>query len=133
MSLLFVLLLFEVACLFVCLFVCVRLLFVYFPAVANPKQLPIISALVGAGGNLGVVIAGFAFYGAIPDPILPFKAHGCYVMFFALLSRMFYWPVYGHMFHGPAAGAALSETAPAKELEQETKKAAEEDEAVNVE
>ncbi|CAE8721682.1 unnamed protein product [Polarella glacialis] len=93
-----------------------------------PKQLPIISALVGAGGNLGAMIAGFAFYGAIDDAILPFKVHGCYVMFFALLSPMLYWPEYGGMFHGPAAGAVLSETAPAKELEQETKKAAKEDE-----
>ncbi|CAE8690783.1 unnamed protein product [Polarella glacialis] len=94
----------------------------------NPKQLPIISALVGAGGNLGAMIAGFAFYGAIDDAILPFKVHGCYVMFFALLSPMFYWPEYGGMFHGPAAGADLRKTAPAKELEQETQKAAKEDE-----
>ncbi|CAE8585108.1 unnamed protein product [Polarella glacialis] len=98
----------------------------------NPKQLPISSALVGAGGNLGAMIAGFAFYRAIDDAILPFKVHGCYVMLFALLSPMLYWPEYGGMFHGPAAGAALSETAPAKELEQETKKAAKEDEGGEV-
>ena len=33
----------------------------------NRKQLAVVSALVGAGGNLGAVIAGFCFYKPIQD------------------------------------------------------------------
>merc|ERR1719230_1022926 len=39
----------------------------------NKQQLAIVSALVGAGGNLGAVIAGFCFYKPIDDELLPFK------------------------------------------------------------
>jgi NNP family nitrate/nitrite transporter-like MFS transporter len=68
----------------------------------NKKQLAVVSALVGAGGNLGAVIAGFCFYKPINDALLPFKVHAAYVMFFALLSPLYYWPEYGGMFWGPA-------------------------------
>ena len=37
----------------------------------NKQQLAIVSALVGAGGNLGAVIAGFGFYRPIEDPVPP--------------------------------------------------------------
>merc|ERR1719499_1600638 len=72
----------------------------------NKQQLAIVSALVGAGGNLGAVIAGFGFYKPIDDELLPFKIHACYVMFWALLSPVYYWPEYGGMFSGPAAGTS---------------------------
>ena len=62
----------------------------------------IVAALVGAGGNLGAVIAGFCFYKPIDDDLLPFKVHAAYVMFWALLSPCFYWKEYGGMFSGPA-------------------------------
>ena len=39
----------------------------------NRPQLAVVSALVGAGGNLGAVIAGFCFYRPIDDPLLPFQ------------------------------------------------------------
>mmetsp|Transcript_21763 Transcript_21763/g.48748 ORF Transcript_21763/g.48748 Transcript_21763/m.48748 type:complete len:95 (-) Transcript_21763:25-309(-) len=67
----------------------------------NSKQLAVVSALVGAGGNLGAVIAGFCFYKPIDDELLPFKVHAGYVMFWTLLSPLYYWPEHGGMFSGP--------------------------------
>ena len=61
-----------------------------------------VSALVGAGGNLGAVIAGFCFYKPNQDALLPFQVHAGYVMFWALLSPCYYWSEMGGMFHGPA-------------------------------
>jgi len=81
----------------------------------NKKQLAVVSALVGAGGNLGAVIAGFGFYRPIEDPLLPFQVHAGYVMFWTLLTPCFYWSEYGGMFHGPANSAekpAASEAKP---------------------
>ena len=68
----------------------------------NREQLAVVSALVGAGGNLGAVIAGFCFYRPINDPLLPFQVHAGYVMFWALLTPCYYWREHGGMFHGPA-------------------------------
>merc|ERR1740138_265963 len=80
----------------------------------NKQQLAIVSALVGAGGNLGAVIAGFGFYKPIDDELLPFKIHAAYVMFWALLSPVYYWPEYGGMFSGPAeARKEVPDCAPA--------------------
>jgi len=67
----------------------------------NRPQLAIVSALVGAGGNLGAVIAGKGIYAPIDDELLPFKIHAGYVMFWALLSPLYYWPELGGMFSGP--------------------------------
>lgn len=67
----------------------------------NRQQLAVVSALVGAGGNLGAVIAGFCFYRPIDDALTPFKVHAAYVMFWALLSPIYYWPELGGMFVGP--------------------------------
>mmetsp|Transcript_28802 Transcript_28802/g.82801 ORF Transcript_28802/g.82801 Transcript_28802/m.82801 type:complete len:548 (-) Transcript_28802:382-2025(-) len=72
----------------------------------NRQQLAVVSALVGAGGNLGAVIAGKAFYAPIEDDLLPFKVHAAYVLFFALLSPLYYWPEHGGMFCGPREDAA---------------------------
>merc|ERR1719373_1423625 len=71
----------------------------------HKKHLAIVSALVGAGGNLGAVIAGFAFYKPIDDELTPFKVHAAYVMFWAILSPIYYWPEHGGMFSGPSAAA----------------------------
>jgi len=71
----------------------------------NTKQLAVVSALVGAGGNLGAVIAGFCFYKPIEDDLLPFKVHAGYVMFWALLSPCYYWSHLGGMFVGPRQDA----------------------------
>jgi len=66
----------------------------------NPKQLACTSALVGAGGNLGAVIALWCFYKPLGpiDTLLPFKVHGGYVVLLALTSPAFYWADKGGMF-----------------------------------
>merc|ERR1712188_315562 len=66
----------------------------------NPKQLACVSALVGAGGNLGAVIALWCFYKPLGpiDTLLPFKVHGGYVVLLALTSPAFYWADKGGMF-----------------------------------
>jgi len=56
----------------------------------NREQLAVVSAMVGAGGNLGAVIAGKCFYAPIEDALLPFQIHAGYVLFWALLSPV-YW------------------------------------------
>ncbi|CAE7247528.1 NRT2.5 [Symbiodinium sp. CCMP2592] len=76
----------------------------------NRKQLAVVSALVGAGGNLGAVIAGFCFYKPIQDALLPFQVHAGYVMFWALLSPCYYWSEMGGMFHGPAQSSEEGKT-----------------------
>merc|ERR1719454_1708475 len=75
-----------------------------------PKQLAIVSALVGAGGNLGAVIAGKCFYAPIDDELLPFRIHAVYVMFWTLLSSVYYWPHLGGMFAGPSGQEAGEQT-----------------------
>jgi len=73
----------------------------------NPKQLAVVSALVGAGGNLGAVIALWCFYKPLGpiDTLLPFKVHGAYVLFWACMNVCYYWPDKGGMFCGPKAAA----------------------------
>merc|ERR1740138_2037449 len=79
----------------------------------NKQQLAVVSALVGAGGNLGAVIAGKGFYAPIDDELTPFKIHAGYVMFWALLNFVYYWPELGGMFVGPRS----AEGKEARELE----------------
>lgn len=67
----------------------------------NREQLAVVSALVGAGGNVGAVITGYFFYDLIEDELLPFRVHAGYVLFWALLSPCYYWPDKGGMFRGP--------------------------------
>jgi nitrate/nitrite transporter NarK len=67
----------------------------------NREQLAVVSALVGAGGNVGAMIAGYFFYDLIEDELLPFSVHAGYVLFWALLSPCYYWPDKGGMFRGP--------------------------------
>jgi len=68
-----------------------------------PTQLACVSALVGAGGNLGAVIALWCFYKPLGpiDTLLPFKVHAAYVLVNALLSVVYYWPDKGGLFVGP--------------------------------
>ncbi|CAK0800914.1 unnamed protein product, partial [Prorocentrum cordatum] len=89
----------------------------------NPKQLACTSALVGAGGNLGAVIALWCFYNTLGpiDTLLPFKVHGAYVIFWAMTSPAFYWADKGGMFCG-ASDPAFQKPAP-KELCATTKDA----------
>jgi NNP family nitrate/nitrite transporter-like MFS transporter len=82
-----------------------------------PKQLACVSALVGAGGNLGAVIAIWCFYKQLGpiDTLLPFKIHGVYVIVNALLTPVFYWPDKGGMFRGPVATKVPSEASKGEE------------------
>merc|ERR1712241_603028 len=81
----------------------------------NPKQLACTSALVGAGGNLGAVIALWGFYRPLGpiDTLLPFKVHGGYVLLLALASPCFYWKEKGGMFHA-ATDPAFQKPSPKK-------------------
>eukprot|EP00928_Gymnodinium_smaydae_P042596 TRINITY_DN28656_c0_g2_i1.p1 TRINITY_DN28656_c0_g2~~TRINITY_DN28656_c0_g2_i1.p1 ORF type:complete len:170 (-),score=9.34 TRINITY_DN28656_c0_g2_i1:33-503(-) len=67
------------------------------------RNLATVSAVVGAGGNAGAVIAIYAFYGTIHDQMLAFKVHAAYVMVFALATPFLHWPEHGSMFLAPKA------------------------------
>jgi len=56
----------------------------------NRQEMSSVSALVGAGGNLGAVIAGQAFYKPIPDDLIPYRVHGGYVFAAALLTPVLF-------------------------------------------
>jgi len=74
----------------------------------NPDKLAMVSALVGAGGNLGAVIALWGIYNPLGsgDELLPFKVHAGYVLFWALMNVGYYWPDKGGMFCPPLPTAA---------------------------
>lgn len=66
-----------------------------------PEQLPVVSAMVGAGGTLGAVIATRMFYMTTDDDLLPFKYHAAYVMFWAFTCFFMRGDHLGSMFGGP--------------------------------
>jgi len=66
-----------------------------------PQDLAIVSAVVGAGGTAGAVIAQFAFYRPIEDNFLPFQLHAGYVLFWALTTFAMRWEHLGSMFSHP--------------------------------
>jgi NNP family nitrate/nitrite transporter-like MFS transporter len=72
-----------------------------------PQEVAVVSAMVGAGGTLGAVIATWSFYKYIEDDLLPFKLHACYVMFWALSCFLMRWETMGSMF----SKGTLDETA----------------------
>merc|ERR1712004_325902 len=77
-----------------------------------PEELAIVSAMVGAGGTLGAVIATWSFYKYVEDTLLPFKLHSGYVMFWALTCFFMRWDHLGSMFSRPQeerAGAAAKQ------------------------
>merc|ERR1719487_2418495 len=45
-----------------------------------PQHLAVVSAVVGAGGTLGAVIATWSFYKYVEDDLLPFQLHSVYVL-----------------------------------------------------
>jgi len=63
-----------------------------------PEQLPVVSAMVGAGGTLGAVIATWAFYKYVEDDLLPFRLHAFYVLFWAMTVCLMRWEHRGGMF-----------------------------------
>merc|ERR1719498_1317940 len=65
-----------------------------------PTELAVVSAVVGAGGTLGAVIATWAFYKNF-DTLDALKLHGAYVAFWALTCFAMKWDHLGSMFGGP--------------------------------
>merc|ERR1719386_163656 len=63
-----------------------------------PTELPVVSAMVGAGGTLGAVIATWAFYKYVEDDLLPFRLHAFYVLFWAMTVCLMRWEHRGGMF-----------------------------------
>merc|ERR1719324_1555881 len=76
-----------------------------------PTELAIVSAMVGAGGTLGAVIATRLCYMTTEDDLLPFKLHAVYVLISALSCFVMRWENMGSMFGGaPAPDKAVEET-----------------------
>jgi len=63
-----------------------------------PEQLPVVSAMVGAGGTLGAVIATRLCYMTTEDILLPYRLHSFYVLFWALSVVPMRWRTLGWMF-----------------------------------
>merc|ERR1719188_2445792 len=76
-----------------------------------PQDLAIVSAVVGAGGTAGAMIALNAFYKPVEDILLPFQLHAGYVFFWALTVFAMRWDHLGSMFGGPKAEAGTPPTA----------------------
>merc|ERR1719421_2374466 len=66
-----------------------------------PDELAVVSAMVGAGGTLGAVIATRLCYMTTEDDLLPFQLHAGYVMFWALTCFLMKWEKLGSMFGVP--------------------------------
>jgi len=70
-----------------------------------PTELAVVSAVVGAGGTLGAVIATWAFYKNF-DTLVSYKLHAVYVMFWALTCFLMRWDHLGSMFYMPESSGA---------------------------
>lgn len=75
-----------------------------------PSELPVVSALVGAGGTLGAVISLWSFYKQF-DNFTSMKLHAAYVIFWALTVPLMRWDHMGSMFGGPRVQQRPSEEA----------------------
>merc|ERR1719456_328727 len=73
-----------------------------------PQELAIVSAVVGAGGTLGAVIATWAFYKQF-DTLVAMKLHAAYVLFWALTCFLMKWDHLGSMFGSPPETSAADE------------------------
>jgi len=72
-----------------------------------PQDLAIVSAVVGAGGTLGAVIATWSFYKYVEHPLTPFKLHAAYVLFWAFTVFAMRWDHLGSMFSRPKEADAV--------------------------
>jgi len=86
----------------------------------NPKQLACVSALVGAGGNLGAVIALWCFYKPLGpiDTLLPFKVHAAYVLFWAMCNVCYVWEDKGSMWSRGSGEQQPKEMEEVKKVEE---------------
>jgi len=66
-----------------------------------PEELAVVSAVVGAGGTLGAVIATWSFYKTFENTLTSLKLHSAYVAFWALTCFLMKWDHLGSMFGGP--------------------------------
>merc|ERR1711881_116755 len=66
-----------------------------------PQELAIVSAMVGAGGTLGAVIATWSFYKTMESNLTSYKLHAAYIIFWALTCFLMKWDHLGSMFGGP--------------------------------
>lgn len=66
-----------------------------------PTELAIVSAVVGAGGTFGAVVATWSFYKQTESTLTALKLHAAYVMFWALTCFFMKWDHLGSMFGGP--------------------------------
>jgi len=88
-----------------------------------PQHLAIVSAVVGAGGTAGAVIALNLFYRPewVSDPLDQFKWHAAYVLFFALSVPLMRWDSMGSMLGRSQAAIEMDKAAAeAKEAAQGT-------------
>jgi NNP family nitrate/nitrite transporter-like MFS transporter len=78
-----------------------------------PQQLAIVSAMVGAGGTAGAVIALNFFYRPewVPDTLDSFKIHAAYVLFWTLTVPLMRWDHLGSMLGRPASVIAEAKAA----------------------
>merc|ERR1712203_1347119 len=83
-----------------------------------PSELAVVSAVVGAGGTLGAVIATWSFYKNF-DTFTSLKLHAAYVAFWALTCFLMKWDHLGSMFGNPPENVPAAATAEAKESQKE--------------
>merc|ERR1719326_574964 len=69
----------------------------------NVQQLPVVSAMVGAGGTAGAVIALSFFYRNTQDDLRPYRLHALYVLFWALTVLVMRWDHLGSIWSSPEA------------------------------
>jgi len=86
-----------------------------------PQHLAIVSAVVGAGGTAGAVIALNLFYRPawVPDPLDQFKWHAAYVFFWALTVPLMRWSHLGSMWAPQRPTAKAEQEAETKTTEAE--------------
>lgn len=83
-----------------------------------PTELAVVSAVVGAGGTLGAVIATWAFYKNF-ETLTSLKLHAAYVGFWALTCFLMKWDHLGSMFGGPkTVKQTENKTSESKEQEE---------------
>jgi len=79
-----------------------------------PQELPVVSAMVGAGGTLGAPIALNTFFRFL-DNFTALKWYSVYVMFWALTVPFMRWETMGSMFSMGSTAKASDEVADAED------------------
>jgi len=91
-----------------------------------PEELAVVSAVVGAGGTLGAVIATWSFYKTMESNLTSYKLHAAYIIFWALTCFLMKWDHLGSMFGGPKI-QELGETPKAEDPKTEATEVPEEE------